>query len=161
MIMNTLRFGEIEIDGQKIVRFQAGLPGLEKHRSFAILQFPESYPIRWLQSVEDPGICLPVVDSFSVVPDYAFDIGDEDVAELKLQGPEDLYVLSVVVIPEQNIEQMTVNLVAPILVNIKTGSAKQIILTGGEYNVRFPIFRAVCNLIKEDESDARIVPENK
>lgn len=160
MIIDTLRFGEVEIDQEKIINFEDGLPGLEDKHRFALLQFEDSNPIFWLQAVADPNVCLPVVDAFLTVPGYAFDLADEDVKELKLESAEDLHILSVLVIPD-NIEQMTMNLAAPIVVNIRTNMAKQIILSGGEYNVRFPVFEEICRVIKEGEANAGAVQENK
>jgi flagellar assembly factor FliW len=158
MDIDTLRFGQLSVDEKKLLRIQNGLPGLEDCREFAILQFEESNPLHWLQSTQRAEICLPIINSFAICPDYAFDISDEDVAELALKGPEDVYVVSVVLIPEQDIEQMTANLVAPIIINHHSGAAKQIIINSGEYNVRFPVFQAICNLIKEDEADAGAFP---
>lgn len=160
MRIETIRFGSVEIDDRKILHFKDGLPGFEEYRYFAILQFEESYPIFWLQSTEDSEICLPVVDAFAAVPDYAFNIEDGDVNELGLSGPEDLHVVSVLVIPDK-IDGMTANLAAPIIINVTTGKAKQIILNGGEYSVRSPVFQEICRLIKEDETNAGTVAENK
>lgn len=159
MLFETLRFGTVEIDEKKFLLFQEGIPGLEEHKKFAILQFDESYPIVWLQSLEDGNICMPVIDSFLAIPDYAFNLDDGDVRELEIGGPEDLQVLSVLVIPE-NIEQMTMNLVAPIIINLRTGKAKQIILNGEDYNVRFPVFQEICRLLKEGDADAGAVEKD-
>lgn len=161
MQIETLRFGALEIDEKKILRFAAGLPGLDDCRGFAILQFEESSPLHWMQSLDKPEICLPIINSFSIFHDYAFDISDEDVEELGLAGPEDLYIVSVVVIPEKHIEQMTANMIAPIIINHRTGAAKQIIISNGEYNARQPIFTAICNLLKEDEADAGAITQDK
>ncbi|MCL1828370.1 MAG: flagellar assembly protein FliW [Oscillospiraceae bacterium] len=158
MEISTLRFGDIEVDENKLIYFRDGLPGLEEYKHFAILQFSESYPVNWIQSIDDGAVCLPVIDSFLAVPEYTFHISDEDVTELEVNSPEDLYVLSVVVIPEE-LEGMTMNQAAPIIINTETGQAKQIILNGGEYNVRYPVFKEICRLIKEGEADAGSVKE--
>ena len=159
MQINTIRFGQVEIDDNKIIIFKDGIPGLEEYHDFAILRFEDSYPIIWLQSIQDEAVCLPVLDTFTVMPDYAFNIDDEDVKELELIGPEDLHIISVLVIPD-NIEQMTMNLAAPVIINLSTGKAKQIILGGGDYNARFPIFQKLCDLIRgEGEADAGSVTE--
>jgi len=113
MRIQTVRFGPVEIDDTKLIVFSDGIPGLEKYRKFALLQFEESYPIIWLQSVEDGGICLPVLDTFAVLTGYVFDIDDDDVKELELKEPEELHIVSVLVIPD-DIQGMTVNLAAPI-----------------------------------------------
>jgi len=161
MIIETLRFGQLTVDDKKLLRFKDGLPGLEECRQFVLLQFEESNPLHWLQSTERPEICLPIVNSFAICPGYAFDIGDEDVGDLGLGGPEDVYVVSVVLIPEEDIEQMTANLAAPIIINHRNGAGKQILISNGEYSVRFPVFQAICNLIKEDEADAGTLAQDK
>lgn len=160
MKLDTIRFGEVEIDPHKILEFKDGIPGMEEERRFAILQFEESNPIYWLQSVESKEICMPVIDSFHAIPSYAFDLGDEDVKELGLLSAEDVHVLSILVIPD-NIEQMTANLAAPIVINTRTGQARQIILSGGDYNVRFPVFEAICRVIREGDADVSSVAEGK
>ncbi len=160
MQIETLRFGTIEIDQKKIVNFKQGLPGLDDYHDFIILQFEEGNPINWLQSTESSDICLPIINTFLIKKDYIFDIADDDVAELKIDGPEDIFIFSVIVVPE-SLEQMTANLAAPIIINSKTGAAKQILLSTGNYNVRHPIFAALCQYMKEDAANAGTVTEDK
>ena len=157
MQLDTLRFGQVYIDESKLITFDEGIPGLEEYRGYALLQFEESYPIIWLQSIEERGICLPVLDTFAVLTDYVFDIDDEDVRLLQLNGPEDLHVVSVLVIPDE-IQKMTVNLAAPIVINTVTGKARQIMLSGSDYNVRSPIFQDICKVIVGEEGDADAGP---
>jgi len=162
MQIDTLRFGQVEIDETKLIEFEEGIPGLEEYRRYALLQFEESYPIIWLQSVQDRDICLPLLDTFAVIGDYVFDIDDADVKSLKLSGPEDLFVASVLVIPDE-IQKMTANLAAPVIINTVTGKAKQILLSGSDYNVRVPIFADICTAIAGEEggADAGSIKEAK
>ena len=153
MQIDTVRFGMVDVDEKKLIEFKDGIPGLEDYRKYALLQFEESYPIIWLQAVDEGGICLPVLDTFVVLTGYVFDIDDEDVKELGLGKPEDLHVVSVLVIPD-DIQRMTVNLAAPIIINTAAGKAKQIMLSGGDYNVRAPIFPDICKLVIREEGDA-------
>jgi len=153
MQIDTLRFGPVEVDPNKVIDFDEGIPGLEQYKKYALLQFEDSYPIVWLQSMDDSGICLPVLDTFTVLPDYMFDIDESDVKALELSSPDELHVVSVVVIPE-DIQGMTVNLAAPVIINTLTGKAKQIVLGGSEYNVRAPVFQQICNLVAGGEGDA-------
>jgi len=155
MQIDTIRFGPVEIDETKLITFKEGIPGLEDYRRYALLQFEESYPIIWLQSVEEGGICLPVLDTFAVLTGYVFDISDEDVKELGLKGPEDLHVVSVLVVPE-DIQGMTANLAAPIIINTVSGKAKQIMLSGSDYNVRAPVFIDICKVINREEGDSDV-----
>jgi len=155
MQIETVRFGSVEVDEAKLIMFDEGIPGLDEYRKYALIQFEESYPIVWLQSVEEGAICLPVMDTFTVLSDYVFDISDEDVGELALKRPEDLHVVSVVVIPN-DIKGMTANLAAPIIINTISGKAKQIMLTGSEYNVRAPVFNSICKLLNREEGDGDV-----
>jgi len=142
----------VEVDEEKAIMFNDGIPGLEQYQKYTILQFEDSYPIVWLQSMEDMGICLPVLDTFKVLPDYVFDIDEADVKTLELTNPDELHVVSVVVIPE-DIQGMTVNLAAPIIINTLTGNAKQVVLSGSEYNVRAPVFQQICNAVAREEGN--------
>ncbi|MCL2151616.1 MAG: flagellar assembly protein FliW [Oscillospiraceae bacterium] len=153
MRIDTIRFGMVDIDENKQIVFDCGMPGLEERHKYALLQFEASYPIIWLQSVDDGSVCLPVLDTFAVLAGYVFDIDDLDVTELGLERPDELHVVSVLVIPD-DIQRMTVNLAAPIIINTTTGKAKQIVLSGGEYNVRTPVFTDICKLVMREEGRA-------
>ena len=160
MQIPTARFGTVEVTDSKVLCFSDGLPGLDEYKQFVILQVSESYPVVWMQSVENPEICLPVIDSFLAVPDYTFNIDDEDISDLGISSSEELHILSVLVIPE-NLEGMTINLAAPIVINMDSGKAKQVLLGGAEYAVRHPVFAEICRIIKGEVSDAGSVKEDK
>ncbi|MCL2046252.1 MAG: flagellar assembly protein FliW [Oscillospiraceae bacterium] len=162
MQLETIRFGLVDIDEDKLITFDEGIPGLDMLKKYALLQFEESYPIIWLQSVDEGRVCLPVLDTFAVLTGYVFDIDDEDVKILELNGPDDLHVVSVLVIPEE-IQRMTVNLAAPIIINTVTGKAKQILLSGTDYNVRAPVFSDIYKVIAREEvaTDAGSVAETE
>ena len=151
MQINTVRFGQVEIDESKIITFNEGLPGIEDRKSFAILHFEDSYPIIWLQSLDDEGICLPVTDTFTVWPEYAFELEDKDAEEIGIDSVGDLHVLSVLLIPEK-LEMMTINLVAPIVINMTNGMGKQVVLSSSEYNIRQPVFSEIIRVMKEQEA---------
>ena len=155
MQINTVRFGMVEVDEAKLIAFDEGVPGLDEYKKYALLQFEESYPIVWMQSIDEGGICLPVLDTFAVLDSYVFDIDDMDVKNLGLSGPEDLHVVNVLVIPD-NIQSMTANLAAPIIINTVSGKAKQIVLSGSDYNVRTPIFNDLCKVVAREEGDADV-----
>jgi len=162
MQIETLRFGPVEVNEETLITFNEGIPGLEQYKKYARLLIEESYPILWLQSMEDSGICLPIIETFNIIPDYVFDIEDADVKALEIKNRDDLQVLSVVVIPE-DIQGMTVNLAAPIIINTNTWNARQIVLSGSEYNVRAPAFPYIYELISREEGadDAGSVEETQ
>ena len=42
MQIETVRFGPVDVDENKLITFGAGIPGLEEYRKYALLQFEES-----------------------------------------------------------------------------------------------------------------------
>lgn len=147
MKIQTSHFGEVEIDGSKILQFDNGLPGLPDDKRFALLSIEDSKPINWLQSLDHKEISLPVVDPFIINPDYSFEISKDDVTSLGIKKIKDVYVLCILVIP-RNVKIMTVNLAAPIIVNVRNSKGAQIILDDRKYSVRTPINEIVGKRFK-------------
>ncbi len=151
MMVYKTKFGEIEINDKDILEFDTGLPGFEDLRKFAVVS-QGTEPIMWLVSLEDENIALPVIDPWIVRVDYDVKIPKEVVESLKLEKEEDVQVWSVLVIPKDNPDGMTINLLAPIVVNKKTGKAMQVILDTDEYDIRH-------NVKEEMERSRKIMEE--
>lgn len=148
MKIQTAHFGEVEIEDQSILVFEKGLPGLEEDKRFALLSNKDSHPVNWLQSLDHQEISLPVMDPFSVYPDYSFDIAQEDVDQLAIEQIKDVFILCILVIPA-NPNAMTINLSAPVIINIKNKKGCQIILDDRKYRMRVP----VAELLDKQQKD--------
>jgi flagellar assembly factor FliW len=138
MKIQTLHFGEVEIDNGKVMAFESGLPGLEDNKRFVLLSNEKSQPISWLQSLDSKEIALPVIDPFKLFPDYSFDIPQDDIDALGIMDVKDVFVLNILVIP-RNLDTMTINLSAPVIINVKSSKGCQIILDDRKYRVRVPV----------------------
>ncbi len=160
MIIDTSRFGSFDIKDNKIIDFPWGLPGFEDLHKFIILEVSDTKPIYWLQSTDNKYIALPVIVSFEVLSDYSIYIKEHELEGLYVESKNDLLILNVTVIPE-DIKDMTINLAAPIVINVKHGIGKQIIIDAKELPIRFPGYEAVINSIKGGESDAGTLSENR
>ncbi|WP_345762638.1 flagellar assembly protein FliW [Diaminobutyricibacter sp. McL0608] len=88
-----------------------------------------------LRSSESPGLRLYVLDG-ATLPDYAPELSDDQVARLELTSPSDAAVY-VVINPAP--AAMTVNLLAPIVVNVKTSKAAQFILDDARWGISVPL----------------------
>jgi len=133
------RLGEMDLSGKEIITFEEGIPGFDHLRKFAIISVPRTEPIKWLISLEDENVALPIIDPWIVRPDYHVDIPEKDVRDLEIEKKEDVSVWCVVVVPKDKPEDATINLLAPIVVNMKNGKAKQIIMETDEYTIRHRI----------------------
>ena len=147
MKIQTSHFGEVEIDDSKILLFEKGLPGIQEDKRFALLSIEDSKPINWLQSLDHREIAFPVIDPFIINPEYSFEISNDDVNTLGIKKIKDVYILCILVIP-RNLKIMTVNLAAPIIVNVRNSKGCQIILDDRKYSVRTPITEIVGKRIK-------------
>lgn len=142
MIINTKVFGEVEITEDKIITFPGGIIGFPELKRFTLLHDGEqgvSVGIRWLQSLEEPGFAMPVMDPLVVKPDYNPEVNDELLSGIGELTADNLLVLITVKVPS-DLTQMSVNLQGPIVINVDERKACQIILDTDTYPVRFPIY---------------------
>ncbi len=135
MRIQTTRFGEVEINDAAILTFPQGLYGFEQRRQFCLIDHRPDSPLKWLQSVEDPALAFVVMNPFEYFPDYEVLIPDDEADELELTDPNQTIVLTIVAIPSDPY-QMTVNLLAPLVINGDTKRARQIILSGKRYTTK-------------------------
>jgi flagellar assembly factor FliW len=136
MLLKTKHFGEINIDESKIIDFKDGIPGFEDLKRYVVLyDGDEASPFRWLQNVDDGQLAFAVVNPFLILKDYDIEIPEEAVESLEIESIQDVMVLSIVVVPE-NISEMTMNLKAPVIINIKNNKGMQVVLDTDRYSVR-------------------------
>lgn len=161
MLIETERFGTFELTDKKALQFPNGIPGFEELRSFILMETEETKPLLWLQSVENKHIALPVVIPFELISDYYVDVRESELEDLKLDVPEDLLVLCVVVIPE-DVKKMTANLASPIVVNAKRGIGKQLIIDAATLSLRYPIYDKILQKLSgEDKANAGSVAQGR
>ncbi len=138
MKINTSRFGETEIEDEKIIKFSKGILGFESSKRFALIRADETMPLYWLQSM-DEDISLPCINPYEFFPDYAPMVDKSGLSEIKAKDVETLLVLTAVVVRENPLDT-TANLAAPIVVNIKNNMGAQIVLQNTSYDVRERLF---------------------
>ena len=121
MQMLTRAFGEIEIDESKVINFPGGIIGFPDLQHFVLLYDEEqgSNTVKWLQSVEEPGFAMPVINPLIVKDDYNPSVDDELLKPLGDMTDDDMVVLVTMTIPHE-IEKMTVNLRGPVIINSAT-----------------------------------------
>ena len=141
MNVMTKVFSEITIDDDRIITFPKGIIGFPDLTEFALLHDSEkgSDSIHWLQSIQEPGFAMPVMDPLIVCPDYNPEVDDELLKHLGELNPEELLVLVTVTVPK-DLTQMSVNLKGPVIIDAVGRKATQVIVEGDEYQVKFPIY---------------------
>lgn len=136
MKINTSNFGKIEIEEDKIIVFEEGLPGFEGEKEFVIiLNEDKENPFHWLQSTKSPELSFVILNPFERFKDYDVLLPETAINKLKIASEEDIVIYTIVVIPE-DIKKMTTNLLGPIVINSKKRLGKQIILEENKYSTK-------------------------
>lgn len=152
MLLDTNIFGQIETDGVKKLVFEDGIIGFPDMNHFTLLTDQDDTSenkIYWLQSLDDGAFAMPIVNPFSIFEEYNPIVEDEWFKPLGEHEEEDLLVFLALTVPAE-IEQMSVNQKAPIIINSKTQKGCQIIVEDDSYQIRCPIY----DLLKEKKEKA-------
>ncbi len=152
MIIKSRYFGEIDVKNDQIISFEEGLPGFEDKRQFVIVENAKDKDTLfiWLQSVDDENVAFALMDVFRVFEEYSPEINDNDIALLGDGNKDDYLVYNIVVIPDK-VEDMTVNLLAPVVINLNTKKGKQVILNNNAYSVSHKVFDKIERYPKETQ----------
>ena len=137
---NTEKFGEIEVDKDLIFEFVAPIIGFNDLKKYTIIDYKPDSPFKWLQSLEDMSLAFPVTLCSFFGIDYQFDIPDEEADLLGIESADDVFVCNIANIPASNPKDVTINMLAPIIMNTVNKKAMQTILKNKEFQVRYKLF---------------------
>ena len=138
--INALRFGELEIEEQDVVRFADGIPAFEDEHEFVVLPYEEGTPYMFLQSMMTPELAFLMTDPFVFFPDYSFELDDENMEKLAINSMDDVLVCTLISVPRSGVADMTTNLLAPVVINRHTMQARQIVLEKTQYTTKHRLF---------------------
>ena len=127
MLVETERFGKLEIAPEALIEIPDGVYGFEQARRFCLIDHGQQSPFRWLQCVDAPGLAFVVVNPYDFFANYQVEMEDGDAAAIGLREPEDAVILNLVTLGNTR-EDTTANLVGPIVLNAKSRKAKQVVL---------------------------------
>lgn len=139
MKIQSTRFGELEVNEEQLLHFPHGIPGFLNEKAFAHIPYDAASPFSFLQSVNEADLCFLLADPFAFISDYEFDLDDELAEELGLssENPPQVFLIATV---RETIADLTVNLLAPLVVNGSKRIGRQIILDKPEYSIRHKLF---------------------
>lgn len=145
-MINSSRFGELNVNSSATFTFPRGIPGFESSTQWKMLYEegetggPKAGVVFFMQSLSEPDACLPVADPGSFGFNCEFVLSDSELAELKLDDPQDLAVLVVLSSKEPDarpvaMQNLFANIAAPILINVKSQIGMQKIFAGPEAKI--------------------------
>ena len=138
--IKTTKFGEIEVDKNTIFDFVSPIIGFKNLKQYAIVDYKPDSPFKWLQSMEDCDLAFPITLCSFFGIDYQFNIPDEEAELLGIESADEVFVCNIANIPSSNPTDATINMLAPIIINLKNKKAIQIILKNTDFEVRHKLF---------------------
>jgi flagellar assembly factor FliW len=135
MKINSIRFGCVDIEPDDLLHFPTGLFGMEDCREWILLADAENEALGWLQSSSRPDIALAVVCPRRFVPDYQVRISRGELTPLEMTDVQQAQVLAIL---GKNDFGITLNLKAPLVINLERRLGRQVI-TNGDQPIQFQL----------------------
>ena len=137
--VTTSRFGDIEVEQDKIITMTTPLLGFPDDTQFIIRPHGTDSPFMWFQSINSPHLAFVVIQATTIIPDYKPAIPKNIKEELQC-AEADHDTLLVLTIPQGQPEAMTANLLGPIVLNPNTKLSCQLLLDPGKFDPCWPVF---------------------
>lgn len=144
MQLATSRFGTLDIESHDILLFPTGIVAFEDCRNWVLLGDADSPHVAWLQSASRPEVALAVVSPRKFVPDYQVHVTKSQISTLQLRAIHEAYVLTIV---GKNERGLTLNLKAPIIINLDRRLGRQVV-TSNEQSLQYELVGAGPGLRK-------------
>lgn len=158
MIVETGRFGQLTVGNDEIVNIPQGILGFPHLTKYCLVDPGDETLILWLQSLEESAIAFPLLEPKIFKPEYTVRLSGSELRELKLENINQSAVFSILTIPE-DIAQMTANLKAPLVINLREQIAKQVVLQENEFSIKHLMFKELRQHLVTIQSQTRVREE--
>jgi len=123
--VDSQRFGKFVVPVDRVFTLDPGLVGFPHARRFVLLDSRPGSPFKWMLCVDEPELGFAVVDPVDFLPTYAAPL-ERATGALSCK-PADVALFVLVTIPEHPTE-IFLNLLAPIVVDLRSRSGRQLVL---------------------------------
>lgn len=139
MKIESTRFGELEVAEEQLINFPHGIPGFPEEKTFVHIPHGAESPFSFLQSATEANLTFLLVDPFAFFRAYEFVLENEVAEELGLSqaNPPMVFLIATV---NGKLADMTVNLLAPLVINRVNRTGRQVILDKPEYSTNHKLF---------------------
>lgn len=159
MVIQTGRFGQIEVSSDEIISVPSGILGFPEDHNFCLVDSADNTLILWLQSLSNPHLAFPVLEPKIFKPEYIVRLSAAELRELRLSSIKDASVYTILTIPA-DLTQMTANLKAPLVINTREKTAKQVVLQENDQPIKHPMFKELrAHLLSVRASGAELSTE--
>jgi len=136
MLINTSRFGQIEVDDQRVITFPKGLLGFPSFKQYVLIQPADDSYFYWMQSIQTPDLAFVITDPSLFVSSYRVPIKPDQMSDLGIESIDDAQVF---VIVNKRGDLLTGNLQGPLVVHAERKIGVQMVLADRRYTTRVPL----------------------
>jgi len=140
--VSTRNFGSIEVRSDQIIYLDPGLLGFSQYHRYVLIEHHQEAPFLWLQCLDKADLALVVVDPRVLLSDYQPSPLAQAMRDLKVDRSEDLKILVILTIPPGKPQEMTANLMGPVVINLKTRQGRQLIVEEPQYSHKHRVLPA-------------------
>jgi flagellar assembly factor FliW len=133
--VQTSRFGEITVDSERIISMLSPFLGFPESTRFILKSHSPKSPFMWLQSLDNPQLAFVVLPASLTGLDFRPEIPRQILKELLIISDNDKDILLILTIPKNNPQEMTANLLGPVVLNSSKRLAVQVPVNGLPYRL--------------------------
>ncbi len=141
--VETKYFGTLACVENSVFDFPHGLPAFEEERTFVVIELPERAPLVFLQSMARASLCFVAFPILVVDKNYRLAIAPEDLEDLGLDARRQpvlgAEVMALALLSLHGEFLTTANLMAPIVLDLKTRRGLQAIRRDARYSHEHPV----------------------
>lgn len=137
--LQTRNFGTLLVRPEQIITFLPGLLGFGQYTRYVLLERPQDAPFLWLQCVDAPDVAFVVLDPVLFFPDYRPQSSPEVLGEVEAHHENEVEVLVILTIPPGRPQDITANLMGPLVINLAIRRGRQVVLDDPRYSHKHPL----------------------
>jgi flagellar assembly factor FliW len=134
-ILESRRFGRLEVSSDQVLTFSAGLLGFEELREFCVVAPEALQPLTFLVSCDDPGVAFPVLPARMCLANYAPTIPPDAREAVQAEPGQALEILAICAVAQDTLT-LHANLRGPVLINPAKRLGFQVVLHESPYSLR-------------------------
>lgn len=140
----------VPLEKEVIFTFDKGLPAFEDCKDFIFIMEKKLQPFICMQSLEKHDLSFVCVDPFIITKDdYTVRLQENVLESMDIKTKDDIMILAVVTV-NADMTKTTANLMGPIVLNMKTNKAMQVILEDVDPEmVRYNVWDGISELEAE------------
>ena len=141
MLIATKDFGSADVAESSVFTFPDGILGFTEYRRYVLLHSDEADdPMWYLQCIDEPELRFILLNPFAVFSWYDPDVSDDALTRLEKSDADDMRIYAITNTSCEKIEDTTVNLRSPIIMNMNKRLAIQHVLESPKFSMRQRIF---------------------